>query len=143
MFAAMLRSRVRAGRWPEEIDTLVEPVEALAAPYYGVTAAQIWERSSARNHIAEARVPVLAMHSEDDLIVPVEHARMLDEAKGASDLVRVWILPGGAHAAFDVLDEDWTYDVYRRFFERWATYAEERPAARAAAAGPQVVYSSR
>ena len=45
-FAAMLRSRVRAGRWPDEIDTLVEPIEALAAPYYGVTAEEIWERSS-------------------------------------------------------------------------------------------------
>jgi len=143
MFAAMLRSRVRAGRWPEEIDTLVEPVEAIAAPYYGVSAEEIWERSSARNHIADARVPVLVLHSEDDLIVPVEHARMLEEAKGENELVRVWILPGGAHAAFDALDSEWTYGVYRRFFERWATYAEQRPPSRGASAGPEVVYSAR
>jgi predicted alpha/beta-fold hydrolase len=95
MFAAMLRSRVRAGRWPDSIDTLVEPVEAMAAPYYGVSAEEIWERSSARNHIADARVPVLALHSEDDLIVPVEHARMLEQASTGNELVRVWILPGG------------------------------------------------
>jgi predicted alpha/beta-fold hydrolase len=141
MFAAMLRSRVRAGRWPEEIDTLVEPIEALAAPYYGVSADEIWERSSARNHIAGARVPVLVLHAEDDLIIPVEHARMLDEAKGDNDLVRVWIVPGGAHAAFDMLDRGWTYGVYRSFFERWADYGEAAPSSRAASPGAEVVYS--
>jgi predicted alpha/beta-fold hydrolase len=143
MFLAMLRSRVRAGRWPEEIDTLVEPIEAIAAPYYGVSAEEIWERSSARNHIAGARVPVLALHSEDDMIIPVEHARILDEAKGDNELVRVWIVPGGAHAAFDVLDRHWTYTVYRRFFERWADYDRAGDRSRAASPGAEVVYSSR
>jgi predicted alpha/beta-fold hydrolase len=142
-YAAMLRSRVRAGRWPEEIDTLVEPIEALAAPYYGVTAEEIWERSSPRNNIAGARVPVLVLHSEDDLIIPVEHARMLDEAKGDNELVRVWILPGGAHAAFDILDPRWTYAVYRTFFERWADYGDARPPHGTAPAAAEVVYSPR
>jgi predicted alpha/beta-fold hydrolase len=141
MFLAMLRSRVRAGRWPEQIDTLVEPIEAIASPYYGVSADEIWERSSARNHIAGARVPVLALHSEDDFIIPVEHARMLDEAKGDNELVRVWIVPGGAHAAFDVLDRRWTYTVYRSFFERWAEYGETASERRAASPGAEVVYS--
>jgi predicted alpha/beta-fold hydrolase len=142
-FAAMLRSRVRAGRWPEEIDTLVEPIEALAAPYYGVTAEEIWERSSPRNNIAGARVPVLVLHSEDDLIVPVEHARILDEAKGDNELVRVWIVPGGAHAAFDIVDPRWTYAVYRTFFERWADYGDALRPAGTAPADAEVVYSHR
>jgi predicted alpha/beta-fold hydrolase len=141
IFAAMLRSRVRAGRWPEEIDTLVEPIEAIAAPYYEVSAEEIWERSSARNHIAKARVPVLVLHSEDDFIIPVEHARMLEQAKGENELVRVWIVPGGAHAAFDVLDRRWTYSVYRSFFERWAEYGRVRDASRTAPDGAEVVYS--
>jgi predicted alpha/beta-fold hydrolase len=143
MFLAMLRSRVRAGRWPEHIDTLVEPIEAIASPYYGVSADQIWQRSSARNHIAGARVPVLVLHSEDDFIIPVEHARMLDEAKDDNELVRVWIVPGGAHAAFDVLDRRWTYTVYRSFFERWAEYGEAASDSRAASPGAKVVYSPR
>ena len=143
MFLAMLRSRVRAGRWPEEIDTLVQPIEAIAAPYYGVSADEIWERSSARNHIAGARVPVLVLHSEDDMIIPVEHARILDEAKGDNELVRVWIVPGGAHAAFDVLDGHWTYTVYRRFFERWADYDRAEDRSRAASPGAEMVYSPR
>jgi predicted alpha/beta-fold hydrolase len=143
MFLAMLRSRIRAGRWPEEIDTLVEPIEAIAAPYYGVSADEIWERSSARNHIAGARVPVLVLHSEDDMIIPVEHARILDEAKGDNELVRVWIVPGGAHAAFDVLDGHWTYTVYRSFFERWGDYGDPADRSRAAPGGAEVVYSPR
>ncbi len=122
-FAAVLRSRVRTGRWPESITKLTEPIEAISAPYYGVTPDEIWERSSPRNHIAKAKVPVLEIHSEDDMIVPVEHARMLAEAAEGTDNVRVWILPGGGHAAFDRLDSSWTYSVYRRFFERWARYA--------------------
>jgi dipeptidyl aminopeptidase/acylaminoacyl peptidase len=139
----MLRSRIRAGHWPEEIDTLVEPIEAIAAPYYGVSADEIWERSSARNHIAGARVPVLVLHSEDDMIIPVEHARILDEAKGDNELVRVWIVPGGAHAAFDVLDGHWTYTVYRSFFERWGDYGDPADRSRAAPGGAEVVYSPR
>ena len=141
VFAAMLRSRVRASGWPDSIDTLVEPIEALAAPYYGVSAEEIWERSSARNHVAGARVPVLALHSEDDFIVPVEHASMLEEASAGNELVRVWVLPGGAHAAFDALDRRWTYTVYRSFFERWADYGDAAPAALEASAGSEVVYS--
>lgn len=142
MFAAMLRSRVRAGRWPDTIDTLVEPIEAIAAPYYGVSADEIWERSSARNHIAGARVPVLVLHAEDDMIIPVEHARMLESAAAGNELVRVWVLPGGAHAAFDAQDRRWTYTVYRRFFERWADYGRGDDPAEAAPVGAEVVYSA-
>jgi predicted alpha/beta-fold hydrolase len=122
LFATMLRARVRSGRWPEEIDDLLAPVERVSAPYYGVSAAEIWERSSARNHIAGTRVPLLVLHSEDDMIVPVEHARMLAEAAGTNPNVRVWIVPGGMHAAYDALDAGWTDAVYRTFFERWARY---------------------
>jgi predicted alpha/beta-fold hydrolase len=133
LFRAMLKSRVRTGRWPEEITKLTEPIEAISAPYYGVSAEEIWKRSSAANHIAGARVPVLELHSEDDMIIPVEHARMLAHAAVNNDLVRVWIVPGGAHAAFDRLDPDWIYTVYRTFFERWARYPDRDT--------PEVVYS--
>ena len=136
LFQSMLISRVRSGRWPDHIRKLTEPIEAIAAPYYGVTAEEIWQRSSARNHIQKARVPVLELHSEDDLIIPVEHAHMLAEAAQGNDDVRVWIVPGGQHAAFDALDERWTFAVYRTFFERWARYTE-----REAAPASEVVYS--
>jgi predicted alpha/beta-fold hydrolase len=133
LFQAMLTSRVRSAGWPSGIERLTEPIEALAAPYYGVSADEIWERSSARNHIHEARMPVLVLHSEDDLIIPVHNARELADAAAGNEEVRVWIVPGGQHASFDALDPDWTYAVYRTFFERWARYGDRGSA--------EVVYS--
>jgi predicted alpha/beta-fold hydrolase len=124
MFHAMLTSRIRSGRWPEAISSLTDPIETISAAYYGVSGETIWERSSAKNTIAGARVPLLALHSEDDQIIPVEHAHVLAEAARDNPNVGVWIVPGGAHAAFDAVDERWTYTVYRTFFERWASYAE-------------------
>jgi dipeptidyl aminopeptidase/acylaminoacyl peptidase len=88
-----------------------------------LTVDEIYERSSARNHIAKARVPVLVLHSEDDEVVPVKHARMIEQAAAGNDRVKVWIVPGGGHAAFDAIDKRWTYTVYRIFFERLARYA--------------------
>jgi predicted alpha/beta-fold hydrolase len=133
LFRRMLISRVRDAGWPDHIDTLVEPIDEVSAVYYEVPAEEIWRRSSAANSIAGARVPVLAIHSEDDFIIPVEQARILADAAAGNPNVRVWILPGGAHAAFDALDARWTYSVYRAFFERWAVYP--------GVADPEVVYS--
>ena len=140
-FQALLVAKVRTGRWPDQIRGLVEPIEAISSPYYGVTAEEIWKRSSAKNSIGSARVPVLALHSTDDQVIPVEHAQMLAEAAVGNELVRSWIVPGGQHAAFDALDERWTYTVYRGFFERWARYAErERSGAGEASGDGEVVY---
>jgi pimeloyl-ACP methyl ester carboxylesterase len=131
MFKATLLSKVRALGWPDAIASFHDLLEQVVAPHYGVTLDEIYERSSAVNHLASTRVPVLVLHGEDDEVVPVEHARMLEAATADSDLVRVWVVPGGGHAAFDVVDRDWTYAVYRTFFERLATY---EVAARTAAA---------
>jgi predicted alpha/beta-fold hydrolase len=145
-FQALLVAKVRNGRWPDHIRGLVEPIDAISAPYYGVTAEEIWERSSAKNSIGEARVPVLALHAADDQVIPVEHAHMLAQAAAGNELVRSWVVPAGQHAAFDAIDERWTYGVYRGFFERWAQYAERdvRPVSgengRDAPAGDKLVY---
>ena len=102
----MLTSRIREAGWPEEIEDFVDPIERISAPYYGVEAEELWRRASAKEHIADARVPVLVLHPEDDQVIPVEHARMLDEAASGNELVRVWILPGGGHGALDAVDSD-------------------------------------
>jgi pimeloyl-ACP methyl ester carboxylesterase len=122
-FQAMLRSRVRGSRWPD-VKNLSEALDQLSASYYEIDVEEIRRRSSAVNHIAEAKVPVLVLHPVDDTIIPVSHAEMLREAAAGNDLVRVWTLPGGGHGALDAIDKDWTFGVYRRFFERWATYAD-------------------
>jgi predicted alpha/beta-fold hydrolase len=122
-FRAMLVSRLRSGRFPaSQIRTIPDFMEKVAAPSYGVTPEELWRRTSAVNNIGAAAVPVLVLHPVDDGIVPVEHARMLDKAAAGNDWVRVWMLPGGAHGATDAIDRDWTFAVYRAFFERWAEY---------------------
>jgi predicted alpha/beta-fold hydrolase len=120
-FRAMLTSRVRQSRW-EGIEDFVDPLERISAPYYGVAPEELWRLSSAKEHLADAKVPVLVLHPEDDDIIPVEHARMLAEAAAGNDLVRVWILAGGGHGAIDAVDGEWFYAVTRGFFERWAGY---------------------
>lgn len=127
-FHAMLTSRVRGGGWPAEIATLLDPIEQLSAPYYELSADELWERATPINHIARARVPVLVLHPEDDVIVKVDEARALAAAAAGNDLVRVWILPAGKHGILDAIDHDWTYAVYRAFFERWADYPDRPPA---------------
>ena len=53
------------------------------------------------DHVGDAKVPLLVLHPEDDLIVKVEQARMLAEAAEDNDMVRVWILPAGAHGILE------------------------------------------
>jgi len=120
-FWAMLTSRIRQTGW-EGIDDFLDPIELISAPYYEIDPQELWRRAAAREHIAGARAPVLVLHPDDDEIIPVEHARMLAEAAKGSDLVRVWILPGGGHGAIDAVDRGWFFAVIRGFFERWAGY---------------------
>jgi predicted alpha/beta-fold hydrolase len=120
-FWAMLRSRIRQSRWADVHD-FVDPIEKVSAPHYGIEPDELWRRAAAREHIADAKVPVLVLHPSDDEVIPVEQARELAEAAHGNELVRVWILPGGGHGAIDAIDRTWFYAVLRGFFERWAGY---------------------
>jgi predicted alpha/beta-fold hydrolase len=141
-FHAMLVSRVRSGRWPQEVEaveSMVDVLDLIAEPYYELPAEEIWKNARGLDRIAEARVPLLVLHPEDDLIVKVDEARKLEAAAAGNDNVRVWILPAGAHGILEAIDSTFTYNVYRGFFERWARYAE-RPGL-PAGGKPEVVYS--
>jgi predicted alpha/beta-fold hydrolase len=140
-FEAALISRVRSGRWPPEAETMDRVMEYVSAPYYGVSAEEIWTHSRGIDHVPNAKVPLLILHPEDDPIIKVEQARLLAEAAKDNDLVRVWILPAGSHGLLEAADPQWTHAVYRTFFERWATYAE-RTAGQANGSGPELVYSA-
>jgi predicted alpha/beta-fold hydrolase len=140
-FKAALTSRIRSGRWPPEAEDMLHVLDHVSAPYYGVSAEEIWRRARAVDHMGEVRVPLLILHPEDDQIVKVEHARMLADAARGNEMVRVWVLPAGRHGILEAIDPVWTYGVYRAFFERWATYAE-RSASRQAKPGAEVVYSA-
>ena len=124
LFKAMLLSRTRGSRWAPEIEDLGDALDHVPTAYYGISGEEVRRRSSAVNHIAGARVPVLVLHPEDDHIIKVEQAHLLAEAARGNELVRVWVLPAGGHGTLDAIDRDWTYAVYRTFFERWAAYPD-------------------
>ncbi len=74
-------------------------MEFMAKSIYGI---DIKDVSPARS-IARSDTPVLVIHGEDDAVIPVEHARLLGRAIGASfDEIEggeetVWIVPGAGH----------------------------------------------
>jgi predicted alpha/beta-fold hydrolase len=140
-FEAALISRVRSGRWPPEGETMDRVMEYVSAPYYGVSAEEIWTQARGIDRVPNAKVPLLILHPEDDPIIKVEQARLLAEAAKDNDLVRVWILPAGSHGLLEAADPQWTHAVYRTFFERWATYAE-RTVGQANGSGAELVYSA-
>jgi predicted alpha/beta-fold hydrolase len=121
---ALLTSRIREARW-EGIDDFLDPLEKVSAPYYEVSPDELWHRSAAVNHIADATVPVLVLHPADDWLIPVSHARDLAAAAAGNDLVRVWELPAGGHGGLEAIDPGWTRAVMRGFCEHWAGYADQ------------------
>ncbi|HEY6772274.1 MAG TPA: alpha/beta fold hydrolase [Solirubrobacterales bacterium] len=140
-FQAALISRVRSGRWPPEAEDMNRVMEYVSAPYYDVSADEIWTHARGVDRVPKAEVPLLILHPEDDPIVKVDQARILAEASKDNDLVRVWILPTGSHGLLEAADPQWTHAVYRTFFERWGTYAE-RPVERPTGQAADLVYSS-
>ncbi len=128
-FKAALSSRVRSGRWPREAEDMPKVLDAISAPYYGVSAEEIWRNASGTRHIGAAKVPLLVIHPDDDPIINVEEAEKLAIAADGNANVRVWTVPHGNHGLLEAADPVWTNTVYRDFFERWAVYAERGPVA--------------
>src|SRR3954451_2749743 len=141
-FEAALISRIRSGRWPPESEDMLKAMDVVSAPYYGLDADQIWANARGLDHVPGAKVPLLILHPEDDHIIKVDHARMLQQAANGNDLVRVWILRAGSHGLLEAADPRWTHAVYRAFFERWANYAERMPG-QANGRTSELVYSSQ
>ncbi|MCI0804600.1 MAG: alpha/beta fold hydrolase, partial [Chloroflexi bacterium] len=71
----------------------------MARALYGIDIADV----SPARAIARSDTPVLVIHGEEDGVIPVEHARLLGRAIGASfDEIEageetVWIVPGAGH----------------------------------------------
>jgi predicted alpha/beta-fold hydrolase len=141
-FEAALISRIRSGRWPPEAEDMLRAMEVVSAPYYQVGAEEIWTHARGIDHVPGSKVPLLILHPEDDHIIKVDHARMLQQAANGNDLVRVWILRAGSHGLLEAADPRWTHAVYRTFFERWASYAE-RTGPQGNGRSADLVYSSQ
>ena len=63
--------------------------------------------------------PVLLMHGEDDLVIPVEHVYELAEAAGEN--VEVVTIPGAWHCGGYFLDRPGYIDRVAGFLARWST----------------------
>lgn len=60
--------------------------------------------------------PTLIVHSADDPIVPVRHARRVERYADTNPLVQVLITDWGGHTGFEPMDPHWYWEVLRRFF---------------------------
>jgi pimeloyl-ACP methyl ester carboxylesterase len=96
-YSLVLRSSMSGFKRP--LTLWIPGMEFMARSVYGI---DIREISPARA-IARSDTPVLVIHGEDDTVIPVEHARLLGRAIGASfDEIEdgeetVWIVPGAGH----------------------------------------------
>lgn len=91
-----------------------------SASYYGVSPDELLRFSSPADHLSRVRVPLLAINSDDDPIVPSEQGQTLERAATGNGYVRVLRFPVGGHCAFAVVDRRWMSEVVRSFYDYWA-----------------------
>ncbi len=95
---AMVRANATGARRP--LAPFHPGMDAFARWLYGIDLGQVSPASS----VAASNVPVLIIHGEDDVMVPVSHARLISEAatsngdaSAARRPVEVWTVPGAGH----------------------------------------------
>ena len=92
----------------------------MARALYGIDIADV----SPARAIARSDTPVLVIHGEEDGVIPVEHARLLGRAIGASfDEIEageetVWIVPGAGHTGAFRTQPKTYIDKVASFFEK-------------------------
>ena len=92
----------------------------MARALYGIDIADV----SPARAIARSDTPVLVIHGEEDGVIPVEHARLLGRAIGASfDEIEageetVWIVPGAGHTGAFRTQPKTYIDKVARIFDK-------------------------
>ncbi|MQG29592.1 MAG: hypothetical protein FI720_01985 [SAR202 cluster bacterium] len=92
----------------------------MAKALYGIDIADV----SPARAIARSDTPVLVIHGEEDVVIPVEHARLLGRAIGASfDEIEageetVWTVPGAGHTGAFRAQPQIYIDKVTAFFEK-------------------------
>ncbi len=119
---------------PEWIELISKPfseadfsdyVEGIAAPFYGVTAEEMYRKASPRESIAGVEVPLLVLHATDDPVCPPSEMDELMELTEDNPNVKIWMMPKGNHCAFRYMDRNWFYTTMREFFSYWAGWDED------------------
>ena len=97
-------------------------MERIAAPHYGVSADEMFEKASSVTFLADVEVPLLVIHAADDPICPPSEMDPLIEIAEENENVHVWMLPAGNHCLFRYLDRNWYEKVLRSYFDYWARW---------------------
>jgi acetyl esterase/lipase len=85
-----------------EIDHLQGPASVLPRLLFGTPDRAAW-RSRSPAHAAQAAMPTLLLHGDDDRLVPVEQARRLAARREESGLpTKLVIYPGAPHGFFNI-----------------------------------------
>lgn len=60
--------------------------------------------------------PTLLVHSADDPVVPIRHARRMERYADTNPKVQVLLTTWGEHTGFEPMDPRWYWEVLRRFY---------------------------
>ncbi len=97
-------------------------LEEVSARHYGFTMEELVANASSKNYLAGCEVPLLAVHSQDDPVIPISEMNALHEISMDNPNVRVHILPSGHHCVYQYLDWNWFESFTRCFFESFARW---------------------
>lgn len=126
IFRAAIRGTVRQKNLDRSISNWIDLVEATSIEHYGISMEEFCRQASAKEFAADIKMPVLALHSEDDFLVPVDHAELLADVTKDNPWVHVMVRSAGAHVAFAAADPSWFHSTVRCWLEYWATPGEAR-----------------
>ncbi len=62
------------------------------------------------------QAPTLLVHSTDDPVVPIRHARRMERYAEGKKNIEVLVTAWGQHTQFEPLDDKWFWEVCRRFY---------------------------
>lgn len=88
-----------------------------AAEHYGVPVDELYDRSSPKFFVQDINVPTILLHSDDDPVVPSDHAQEFERLLRGRRNPSVWRLPWGSHCLYELQEPDWFWTVLREFFD--------------------------
>lgn len=107
---------------PMPLSDFREYVRQVTCQYYEATETEVYAKASPVNYIREVEVPCLAIHAEDDQVVPVLEAEDLAAAAADNPMFASLILPRGGHALYGAVSRRWFRETLRTFFTYWGEF---------------------
>lgn len=77
---------------------------------------ELFDLANPKWKVSMMHAPVLEVHSTDDPVVPVRHARRMERYARDRPHIQVLITNWGGHTGFEAMDPWWFWEVMRRFF---------------------------